>query len=203
MPGRDGLGFLVILNKSSELRFELRRSELIFRTWARPVQFVDCGIRTRVVWVSELRADDGRTVSIEKLCLSLLVSKVIKKVIKVSYLNEESRQCFVFFGYLCVWTLWTFYACEYFGRTLQEFQKDQQGALPELSNYTISRILRSVKVYSPTPSKTFLFRIQSREISSTFAHNYLMEPVWFWHKIYGLTDVGPIWDHEKITRNIV
>ena len=42
MPGSDGLGFLVILNKISELRFELRRSELIFRTWARLVQ---CGLR--------------------------------------------------------------------------------------------------------------------------------------------------------------
>ena len=68
-PGSDGLGFLVILNKSSELRFELRRSKLIFRTWAKPMQFVDCGVRSRVGWVSELRADDGRTVSIEKLCL--------------------------------------------------------------------------------------------------------------------------------------
>ena len=75
MPGSDGLGFLVILNKSSELRFGLRRSELIFRTWARPVQFVDCRMRACVGWVSELRADDGRTVSIEKLCLSLSCRK--------------------------------------------------------------------------------------------------------------------------------
>ena len=30
MPGSDGPGFLVMLNKSSELRFELRRSELSF-----------------------------------------------------------------------------------------------------------------------------------------------------------------------------
>ena len=48
MPRSDGLGFLVILNKSSELRYGLRRSELIFWTWARPVQFVDCGERIRV-----------------------------------------------------------------------------------------------------------------------------------------------------------
>ena len=48
MPVSDGLGFLVVLNKSSELRFGLRRSELIFRTWARPVQFVDSGVRARV-----------------------------------------------------------------------------------------------------------------------------------------------------------
>ena len=62
-------------SRSWELRFELRRSELIFRTWARSVQFVDCRVRTRVRWVSELRADDGQTVRIEKLRLSLLVSK--------------------------------------------------------------------------------------------------------------------------------
>ena len=30
MSGTDGLGFFVILNKSSELRFEAGRSELIF-----------------------------------------------------------------------------------------------------------------------------------------------------------------------------
>ena len=83
MPGSDGLGFFVILNKSSELRFGLRRSELIFRTWARLVQFVDCKVRTRVGWFRELRADDGRTVSIGKLCVSHLVSKNLnlKKVV--------------------------------------------------------------------------------------------------------------------------
>ena len=35
---------------------------------------MNCGVCTRVGWVSELKADDGKTVSIEKLCLSLLVS---------------------------------------------------------------------------------------------------------------------------------
>ena len=49
IPGSDGLGFLVILNKSSELRFGLRRSKLIFRTWARPVQFVDCRVCARAL----------------------------------------------------------------------------------------------------------------------------------------------------------
>ena len=94
MPGSDGLGFLVILNKSSELRFELRRSELIFRTWVRLVQFVDCGVRACVGWVNELRADDGRTVSIEKLCVSLsprVEYLNLKKVIKnVPELRESS-----------------------------------------------------------------------------------------------------------------
>ena len=74
MPGSDGLGFLVILNKSSELRFGLRRDELGFES-GRGQCSVDNGVPARVGWVSELKADDGRTVSIEKLCFSLLVSK--------------------------------------------------------------------------------------------------------------------------------
>ena len=95
-PEAMGWDFLVILNKSNELRFGLRQSELIFQTWAKPVQFVDCGALACIGWVSELRADDRQTVSIEKLCLSLLMSKNlnIKKVIKVSYLNQESVSCF-------------------------------------------------------------------------------------------------------------
>ena len=43
MPGNDGLGFLVILNKSSELRFGLRRSRLTFWTWARPASLWTVG----------------------------------------------------------------------------------------------------------------------------------------------------------------
>ena len=74
MTSSDGRGFLVILNKRSELRFEFRRTELIFRAWAKPVQFVDCRVRACIGWVSELRADDRRTVSIEKLCVSLSLS---------------------------------------------------------------------------------------------------------------------------------
>ena len=58
----------------------------------------------------------------KKLCLSLLMSKnlKLKKVIKsfVPEPKKEDRKCFVFFGFLCirVWTLWTFYACEYLVR---------------------------------------------------------------------------------------
>ena len=114
--------------KSSELRFELGRRKLIFRTWARPMQFVDCGACMCIGWVSELKADDGRTVSIEKLCLSLLVSKNLnlKKVTKVSYLNQESRQCFACFSdsyayehfmnimnvlYIRMFNIFTFWIC--------------------------------------------------------------------------------------------
>ena len=97
MPGSEGLGFLVILNKSSELRFELRRSELIFRTGARPVQFVDCGARARWLgqWVESWRWTNSQHRKI--VSLSPRVENLnLKKVIKVSYLNQESRQCFVF-----------------------------------------------------------------------------------------------------------
>ena len=47
-----------------------------------------------------LRADAGRTVSITKIVsLSPRVENLrVKKVIKVSYLNQESRQCFAYFG---------------------------------------------------------------------------------------------------------
>ena len=104
MPGSDELGFLVILNKSSELRFG-QTKRIDFSDLGEASEFVDCGVRVRVVGVSELKADDGRTVSREKLCLSLLVSKNLnlKKVIKVSYLDQErvvSVSCFS--GFLCL-----------------------------------------------------------------------------------------------------
>ena len=73
-----------------------------------------CGLRGTCACAldgSELRADDGRTVSIEKI-VSLyprVKNLNLKKVIKVSYLNRESRQCFVFFGFLCVWTFYEHY----------------------------------------------------------------------------------------------
>ena len=99
MSGSDGLGSLVILNKSGELRFGLRRSELIFRTWARPVQ---CGPRDSHVlwmgqWVESWRWTSGQHRKI--VSISPRVENLnLKKVIKVSYLNQESRQCFVYFG---------------------------------------------------------------------------------------------------------
>ena len=79
--------------KSGYWRFETGRSELKFEP--RRDQ-LGLGGAPRVV------GSDG-TVSIVKIVsLSLLVSKNLKakKVIKVSYLNQESRQCFVFFGLL-------------------------------------------------------------------------------------------------------
>ena len=69
--------------KSSSLRFEPRRDQL------------GLGGAPRVV------GSDG-TVSIVKIVsLSPRVENLkVKKVIKVSYLNQESRQCFA--GFLCI-----------------------------------------------------------------------------------------------------
>ncbi len=94
----------MVFEKSSELRFEAGRSEL--RSEPRRVQ---SGLRDapRVVGSDE-------TVSIvEIVCLCLLVSKnlKVKKVIKVSYLNKESRQCFrvpyVYFTYSYLGPIWS------------------------------------------------------------------------------------------------
>ena len=60
-------------------------------------------------WVESWRWTNSQHRKI--VSLSPLVSKNLnlKKVIKVSYLNQESRQCFVFFGFLCVWTFYEHY----------------------------------------------------------------------------------------------
>ena len=50
---------------------------------------------------------DGTVSLVRIVSLSPRVENLnLKKVIKVSYLNQESRQCFVFFGFLCVWTFY-------------------------------------------------------------------------------------------------
>ena len=73
------------------------------RIWARLVQLIAAGC-AHVCWVSELRADARRTVSIVKIVsLSPRVeNQKVKTVIKVSNQNQESRQCFALF--LCIWT---------------------------------------------------------------------------------------------------
>ena len=87
------------------------------RIWARPVQLFTAGC-AHVCWVSELWADAGRTVSIVKfVSLSPRVENLkVKKVIKVSYLNQESRQCFgipmpinvLTYPYICIVVSWLF-----------------------------------------------------------------------------------------------
>ena len=74
-----------------------------------------------VGWVSELRADDVWTVSIVRNCVSFSSCRKTlnsKRWIKVSYPNQK-RVVTVFRVFripIRVWTLWTFYACEYLGR---------------------------------------------------------------------------------------
>ena len=74
---------------------------------ARPVV---CGGVPHVV------GSDGK-VSIERNCgLSLLMSKNLKlKKVNKSFVPEPIS-CFFGFLWICVRTLWTFYACEYLGR---------------------------------------------------------------------------------------
>ena len=113
MPGSDGLGFLLILNKSSELRFELRRSELIFRTWARSVQLFAAGCARAFVGSDE-------TVSIVKIvCLSLSSSQIPKSQEGNKSFVPELRESSVFRVFLIpmriniLWTLWMFYTSIY------------------------------------------------------------------------------------------
>ena len=95
MPGSNGQGFLVILKKSSELRFGLWWSKLIFCTWARPVQCGMRGVRTHWFgqWVESWRWTNNQH---RKICVSLSLcwKPNLKKIIKVSYLSQESRKCF-------------------------------------------------------------------------------------------------------------
>ena len=95
--------------KCSELRFETGRSELRFGS--RGVQ-LGLGGAPRIV------GSDGTVIIVKIMSLSSRVENLkVKKVFKVSYLNQESCQCFeCFSGFLCVWT---FYASEYFGGILQ------------------------------------------------------------------------------------
>ena len=107
MPGSDGLGFLVILNKSSELRFEASRSELIFSDLGEASAV--CGLRgAHARWLGQLVESWRWTKSQHRKIVSdsprVEKNLNLKKVIKVSYLNQESRQCFAFFRFLCVWT---------------------------------------------------------------------------------------------------
>ena len=88
--------------KSSELSSCLR-TRVEIQSWARPDEFVRYGRRVLV----GLGANDVKAVSIERLCLSLLMSKKplnSKRWIKVLYLNQ-----FCVFGFLYVFMniLWT------------------------------------------------------------------------------------------------
>ena len=57
--------------KSQLVEFPPRKKKVDFQSWAKPDNFVSYGRRALV----GLRADDVKAVSIERLCLSLLMSK--------------------------------------------------------------------------------------------------------------------------------
>ena len=96
-PEAMGWGFLDLKKRVSwDSTLEEGRQFLI---WARPDQWsTGC---PRVGWVRELRADEWRTVSIVRNCVSLLMSENLKlKKVNKSFVPEpkESRHCFVYFG---------------------------------------------------------------------------------------------------------
>ena len=98
MPRSDGVWFLVIWNKSIELRFGLRQSELIFGPgWGRS-SYEMRGARGRWLsqWVESCRWTNSQHRKI--VSLSPCVENLnLKKVIKVSYLNQKrvvSVSCF-------------------------------------------------------------------------------------------------------------
>ena len=107
MPGSDGLGFFVILNKSSELSFGLRRSELIFGPrWSQ--SSYGLGGAPRIV------GSDG-TVSIVKIVsLSLSACQIPKSQEGNKSFVPEPRESSVFSVFRIpmrmniIWTLWTF-----------------------------------------------------------------------------------------------
>ena len=98
MPRSDGLGFFVILNKSSELRFGLGRSDLIFGPgWGWSIyELRDARARWLSKWVESWRWTNSQHRKI--VSLSPCVENLnLKKVITVSYLNQKrvvSVSCF-------------------------------------------------------------------------------------------------------------
>ena len=129
MPGSDGLGFLVILNKSSELRFGLGRSELIFGPgWGRSsYELRGAHARCLSQWVESWRWTNSQHRKIQSLS-PRVENRNLKKVIKVSYLNQKrvvSVSCFSdscayehSMNILCIWIFWPYatqlfiYSCD-------------------------------------------------------------------------------------------
>ena len=127
MPGSDRLGFFVILNKSSELKFGLGRSELIFGPgWCQSSYGLgDARARWLGQWVESWRWTNSQHRKI--VSLSPRVENLnLKKVIKVSYLYQESHQCFsdsyanehsmnitnvlciMYISHICIWIFWPY-----------------------------------------------------------------------------------------------
>ena len=92
MPGSDGLRILGDFWKKAD-SWVLKLDET---SW-----FLDLGEASPVMdYGMPARCWVRRNSQHSRNCLSLLVSKSlkVKKVIKVSYLNKENRQCFAYFG---------------------------------------------------------------------------------------------------------
>ena len=86
--GSGGRGFLGF-EKKQLVEFLSPNERVHIQSWARLDEFVRYGRRVLV----GLRADDVKAVSVERLCLSLLMSNNLE--LKVLYLNQF-RECRVF-----------------------------------------------------------------------------------------------------------
>ena len=86
-----------------------------FLIWARPDQGSTGWLH--IGWVSELRADDVRTVSIIRnyVFLFLMLKNLKFKKVNKSFVPQPIS-CFQIPICIHVWTLWMFYACEYLSR---------------------------------------------------------------------------------------
>ena len=103
-----------VTHRKRGLRFEkkqlvefLSRNERVeIQSWARPDDFLRYGRRALV----ELRADNVKAVSIERSCLSLLMSNnLLLKGNKVSYLNQFRVFGFLYMFMNILWTLCLFH----------------------------------------------------------------------------------------------
>ena len=123
-----------VMPGSAEDLGDLKKKQFVeIQTWARPDDLVRYGHRTLVRWVEgwDLNSEQERRFLVwprrdqlgsmkcaarllKKLCLSLLMSKYLKLKKVIKSFVPEPISCFLI--PICVWTLWTFYACEYLGR---------------------------------------------------------------------------------------
>ena len=138
MPRRDGLGFLGIFFKKAVFEIWDWMKRVGIRIWIGTVQLFAAGWAC-VCWVSELRADAGRTVSIVKIVsLSPRVENLkVKKVIKVSYLNYRESSVFrVFFGIPYV-----YFTYSYLGPILNMLHKENTQSKPVKLHFQINSVM--------------------------------------------------------------
>ena len=118
MPGSDGLRIYGFKKKTVSWDSTLEEGWR-FLIWAWPDQFGSTGcLRWLSQWVESWQSTNSQ--HSKKLCLSLLLSGNLKlKKVNESFVPgpKESRQCFGFFWFLCLWTLRTLYVYVHYSYT--------------------------------------------------------------------------------------